>query len=807
MKDKSQLWVSNSQIAGHNIQIGFAGGDVNVVIENSPGDSQTYSRAHIADQLVRECAKRREILRRLPGLTDEQVLASQQHDPGYPQQLSAINPGEVVAIAGPMGSGKSDLANLWLSDEAKKFAEDESTPVPLWIAARSVSPDLGSWVEQRVTPSVLASVGVSVVLDGIDETSKSLQLIEDSEMLATRWPKSRIVITGRPDVFPDHLTRVHVEPWEEDPTFEMLRAVTGSRHLYPGSFPPQVRDAVRRPLFAMLVASSYGQDGGIPKSSAGLIRHCALASLERGSDTWSEYFPLLRRIAIASVRSDGDVALASVGGEAIRRDLRSLRLVSIIGHKVSFTLSLFEQWFAAEALLQEEVSLEEIISDIGTFSKWRYVLALAVQTGGKEQVDKILCTLAEWNPGAASWVIKEGLERPFLRTESSELPGWKELANRLHQAMTSWRSGLGGLTVTATPGDSGYEPSQLKLNLAVDESQERFIWAWQNREIGMPPIAYLSDPKALRKEGIAIGTSRAPAGDHWIWPWLLDRMKDSLEKRLPTALHLEAPTGGVIEEEHTWAIIYALMQRSSRLRAESVDTSELRRIIGALRENAHSSGHPTDSYYFTRPGRRVITRLDLILVEEWLDRQEGSELIPPGPSADVPNPRSGWVWGFYTPERLLELTEFVYARALKAYSEITLTLLNNFGYTLSHASILPGTLKGRLRTYEGDSFSDGPSLEYYLLPDFNTEAKESRVSFSLENSDEWRLPEQHGRHSAYMKRYYVDNPDRAPFSNYGWTHTALNVWDARPATNIAFRWAWSDLASLGWLSHSAPDLK
>ncbi|MFJ9075624.1 NACHT domain-containing protein [Streptomyces sp. NPDC102278] len=765
----------------------------------------TYPRTYVADQLIRESSKRREMLRRIPGLSDEQVAISHKFDLNYTQNMFTIEPGSVLGLTAPMGTGKSEMANRWLSEQCQQFAEDESHPIPLWINARNVSSDLESWVAARVSPSTLPNVGVCLVLDGVDEVSKSAQLIEESEILATRWPKSRILITGRPGSFPEHLECITLSPWSEESAFEMIREVTGSKHLYRSTLPPQVADAITRPLFALLVASAYGNDTTIPAKPIALIEQCARRSLERGTTTARQSFPILRRIAVASVNNDGSAPLAAVGGEAIRHHLRDSRLVTIAGLNVSFTLSLFEQWFAADALLQGEIEISEVLCNIGSFGRWRYALALAIQTGSRAQVDEMMCRMVEWNPGAASWVIKEAIRQPFHGGTSEELPGWKEIANRLHRAMTSWRAGLGELASAATPGSFGQPANQLQLNLAVEENGKRFIYTWKSRGNG-PAVTYLSDPKSLVEAGIGVGSSPAAIGENWVWPWLLDGMQDRLKYWLPKLLPMKAPSGGVVENEYMWAVIYALSQRRSWLRSDPVNITDLRNTIKEMRAQASQHGKVED-YSFQRGGSRVISRLDLVLVSEWLDRQDGSTLTPPWPSKDIENPASGWVWGFYTPERLLELTEFTFERALKAYTEIAETFFGSFGYTLNHASLLPGTLKGCLRIYEGESFGSGPTLEYYFVPNFDTETPESRVDFLIDRSDNWRISDQYSQHSRYMKRYYIDNPDRAPFSKYGWTHTALDVWRTRPATNIAYKWLCGDLSSLGWGSGIPGDLE
>ncbi|QHC16583.1 hypothetical protein GR131_14575 [Streptomyces sp. GF20] len=587
----------------------------------------------------------------------------------------------------------------------------------------------------------------------------------------------------------------------------MIRKVTGSSHLYPYSYAPQIRDAVRRPLFAMLVASLYGTNGSTPRTSSGLIRHCAMRSLERSIGSWRESFPLLRKIAASSIMNDGSVSLAEFGGEAMRDKLQETRLVSISSHKVSFTLSLFEQWFAAEALLQKEVKLENIIADLVTFSKWRYVLALSVQTGSEAQIDEIITKLAAWNPGASAWVVKEGIERPFVAgSSSSELPSWKVVATRLHRTMGAWGAGLGLLAPIATPVDAGKNiADHVRLHLSVEETGKRFNYAWEVKERDSQGVSHLSKPQDLIARGIGPGSSPSLSGDGWVWSWTLHSMQQRIGVNLLNTLHLHVPLDGVIETEHIWAVVYSILRRGSFLRADPVEASALDGLVRKLQQDAFAFG-PVDSYAY-RFGRRDVTRLDLLLIREWLSRQTESVLTPPWPAADVSRPPSGWVWNFYTPERLLELTRHVYSRALDAYSEMSRTLFSRFGFTLGHATLMPATLKGQLRMGEGNGFSDGPVLEYSLIPLADSEAIENIVDITLASSNGPRFFQEDDINSAYFRRYYLDNPERAPFSWHGVTSTALHIWESRPATRIAFQWLWADLKALGWVTGLPSDVK
>ena len=72
--------------------------------------------------------------RRGAGLTDEQVARSISYIPRIPRALDRLEPGEIRVLHGPLGSGKSDVAEQWLQSNIDAASGRAESAVPMWIA-------------------------------------------------------------------------------------------------------------------------------------------------------------------------------------------------------------------------------------------------------------------------------------------------------------------------------------------------------------------------------------------------------------------------------------------------------------------------------------------------------------------------------------------------------------------------------------------------------------------------------------------------------------------------------------------------
>ena len=134
----------------------------------------------------------------------------------------------------------------------------------------------------------------------------------------------------------------------------------------------QLETAVARPLFALLVAQRIAAvEGatGIPEVIDRVVDD--VVSRENYN-----LFPELRALAVETIRAGGAIDPATIASADVAAMIRSSPLVVTTGRRCAFALATFEQWFAAQAILDGIVGMDEVLATMDTFNRWRYVLAI-----------------------------------------------------------------------------------------------------------------------------------------------------------------------------------------------------------------------------------------------------------------------------------------------------------------------------------------------------------------------------------------------------------------------------------------------
>ncbi len=162
---------------------------------------------------------RRRLSRERLGLTPAQVDASFAVEDALPDALRCLDPGEVRVLTGPLGAGKSDLAERWLLTSADVYeGSSEATAIPVWASATTVDRPLQEYVLHLLgRPDVLSTTGVDLVVDGLDEQpGAAAPLVEQARVLVATSPRSRVVMAARAGVAVPGGMALPVTEWERD---------------------------------------------------------------------------------------------------------------------------------------------------------------------------------------------------------------------------------------------------------------------------------------------------------------------------------------------------------------------------------------------------------------------------------------------------------------------------------------------------------------------------------------------------------------------------------------------------------------
>ena len=287
--------------------------------------------------------------------------------------VPVIGPGSFRVLVGPFGAGKSEIAEAWHMRAVDDLHGDG--PVPVWIHARDVA--TGGGLDRAVGAFVgtghIASRGVQLAIDGLDEVDGATAegIATAARVLIAGSPRSSVLATARRGVLPVTDSDIDVDGLSEDAARSLVSTLSGLRHI-PSDWTPQLVETIRRPFFA-LAAGSLLATGETQRGQAGLIKHLVERALRlrssSGTITSDSLYELLVKLAVSLTRSNG----ASDGLTFREREQAvSTRLVSAVeGGLVAFALPVFEQWFAAQALLASPPTVEEALAGPRPFDRWR----------------------------------------------------------------------------------------------------------------------------------------------------------------------------------------------------------------------------------------------------------------------------------------------------------------------------------------------------------------------------------------------------------------------------------------------------
>ena len=220
----------------------------------------------------------------------------------------------VSVLAGEVGAGKSLTLDRMLQRAIKRLREEPGAPLPVRVEAWEVEGRLRDAVVER-TRSLGGSAGdvrtrgAYVLVDGAEEegSARAARLVKEARILAGTWPNTTVVVAGRPlPELAEDRERLEVPELSEDESYALIDTITGEvpavavTHRWPES----VKEAIRRPLFAVLVASDMRERGSYnPRSTGEMLTALVERALRRSGNAVST--TRLRELAVAVMGRGG----------------------------------------------------------------------------------------------------------------------------------------------------------------------------------------------------------------------------------------------------------------------------------------------------------------------------------------------------------------------------------------------------------------------------------------------------------------------------------------------------------------------
>jgi hypothetical protein len=613
--------------------------------------------------------------------------------------------------------------------------------------------------------------------------------LADAQTFAAAHNSVRVLVTTREgEQIPGNVKTCDVPLWAQDEARALVARIADTEPYRVGhGWTDSLSDATRRPLFALIAGLHYKKLGNTPAALIAAVVESSIARIASSSE--------LEMLAVAATRANGAVDPLS-----LRIDVALLlktRLVELTRKKLRFTLPIFEQWFASQALLRGDVPVQEFAASVVGFAHWRYVLAIATTTGSRELVEPIMHGLVRSNPGAAAWVIREGMSTSI--DDDAALEPWKDAGESILRAMTSWFVGLEPVAPALPPFDvstGALDNYADDLELTIGTYGQDLSYGWAKRQSGNHPQVLEWTPASRNVSFHRSGFGPAK-GENWVWKWSFDQIRGGLSTLLSShqLLAQVAPEGVVGREFLVW--LAAAIVRKAPLINEQVPVAEIRDAISVLRQ-LHVGITP-DSLIKVAGELvqwRSIDLLSAALSEEPTD--QFSINLYAGPDIDGDS-AAGRILR-YSGARLTERIAQVYEQAGVAYTEIVGAMLPKFGHILAHSATFPAVISGSV-THDpiGSGDLGSTTIEYRWVDEPAHGATPVTASLTSVDGDGWKSALDQSWNTRADLR--LDDSVRNAFGlfyNHMTSVVDSSVFRARPATALALDWIGQDLNELGW---------
>jgi hypothetical protein len=579
-----------------------------------------------------------------------------------------------------IGAGKSIAAEREHQAAVQFALEEPGAPIPVFLHARDAIGGLAdNCAAEAAEVGEPRQVGARVIVDGLDEVGQetAAQLLGQARILCGTWPDTTVLLVSRP-------LQISLDP---DEHFELPRLSHAEAHacveLGAGravsygelaSFPKELGATLVQPLFALLAGLWLRDNEGFPRAPIDLLGELGRRTTPLAADR-----TLLRKLATRSVARDlGSVSVGDVVTPAQLTSLLDSGIVLEDGGRLEIALPALAQWFAAEAILESEIGLPEILKAPDDLELWLYPMALSVSYGSGENADDLVGGLLEAEPGFALKVLDTAFTQAVL--DGSPAPPWREAGEAIRGSLERLRDALtpAGPLLTDTDEHGDLAP------MAIATNGNQLTVAFYRRD-DKAPLSRLPNDVDIFCAGPEWGLRRgAPVGPGaaWAWRWSRDVIKDGL-KRLVRQRSFPIEPKGPLADEEVWSCAVEL-ERKSFITSERF---EIEALIHRIKGLAFAmSDNPVAPVVSLRYGGH-----DLLQVLAYLRRLEGAGIsfleapIPPPDQLGA----GRWIGELYSDERLLVVAEEMYLRAIRAYREIVDIWLPGLAPRLEHRVLLP----------------------------------------------------------------------------------------------------------------------
>lgn len=702
------------------------------------------------------------------------------------------NEKKLVIIAGEFGIGKSFAADTVFRE---LVTENEIGKInrPIYREACKFGSDLGYFYEE-----IMMKNGKNdeleqwIIIDGIDEISykNAYAIIDESRIAIERWPNLRIMITSRPlSIVSNAEETVYLKDLSDGQIKTILEIISDREiySLHSFNFTKSIREALRKPLFTIVMGIYLrNQNRELPKTNGQLLVYLIEQSLEKAriKEVLLDQFIDL---AIKSThKGNKSILKTEIGPPETIKELVNSGIVIENNDYISFILPILAQWFAAKALYEKKVNIDDILVTENSLDYWKYAIIISITISNQKEIDALFNKIIEKDPGFATVILEESVANWSIHSEEIT-DSSRECGMKIRFAMESWIQILGSLANIISPVINGK-----LMPVGVLKQREYLNSAWYRGSETIPEIVDLDLNFQKRPEDFlkwyGIKSAR-PRGAGWYWRWTLEDLKLNLSTLINNKT-LPIPQG-IIYEELMWEASLEIMNLGS-LYGGKILISDIKKEI---------KGKSPSEYIVIKSRRLPFSwYLEYIYKKE---KDGKTQIESPIPTGDILEPEDNFLWSDYSPERLKIRVEAIYREAIKGYMDL---VEDNFPYIkkrLYNYNLFPYELHGIIEfshTADYGGWNGGPSITVYRKP-LPLIGNYKVIITNNKETGRGYNPNESSRKLLDDIRREIDKlrPNNSESLYATISNERLDIYGSTPVSDQIYNWLEEDLKKIYWI--------
>lgn len=682
-------------------------------------------------------------------------------------------------LVGGFGLGKSHAISILVQKLTNEYLEGIYTRVPLFAQALEIA-DQGvqNWAEEKV-----GTKDYILFIDGLDEIDYSIsrKIINEVDYLNQLLVNSLFVVGSRPmNIIPKSDSRIQMKDLSSEEIIELFSIVSGFEKSNTESIirrlDKNLCESLSKPFFCIICALFKSEPDSWMKSDIDMVTVFIENTIENLNENGVDVLQQLKKLAVLSVNKNlGSVHKSEINIPNVAPILKTGFVGSSDGY-LTFHLPIIAQWLASEAIRDNLITVDSILSDEESISRWRYSLSILFSHMTFEESLSLFAKIVNKSPAVASIIIRDGVcfGRAF------DLPSMQECGHRVRTCMSVWIDSLGSLSKNIAPmGKDGL------YNLAIDFKNSQIAVAWGNQP-NEKDIVNITFENQIKKFG---STKINSVEEQSTWPWIItfDYLTHQLKEKLKSRTFFL--NNSILENEYVWNITRILSEKNNfsikRLYFKVIDKYRDEPIFFP-----YDSSVVNINLYFSCVDRMIKRGINFI---------EQPYPLPDG----ISSLDGGFTSIRYSSKRMLEYVKNVYKNALSEYKQLVDKNFSSLSCRMPFYSIYPGKFIGYLNYVEQSKIvlkhpireNHPATLLWYFsaLPiGSETTSSISFEKFEMDNMDNC------------MSKLF-DNNIQQRYDKKKWIHAGiclqvLNYTSCTPVTDIVYRWLEQDLKEIGWLN-------